>query len=663
MQYGESAFDTLYLLFVLVAGIIILIKKRDAVGRFMGFASIVLALGDACHLVPRVLSYWLPYDLTFYVGYGKLATSVTMTIFYLLLYFLYKSLYKIEKKSIPGTDFVVIMLTVLRIGICALPDNNWLGVPQSPILSVLWASFRNIPFLLLGIVIVVLYCGKRKEDEHLKPLWILVIFSFLFYLPVAIMTPFYPILGMLMIPKTICYILMVVLFLKKASSGPESGVEGTDGIGEGGLYNASPIKEFSYSFNNSIGGSNYTYTLKNENGAAIFVIDSMEHRDYKDLAKPVDQEFVKKIHDLYRDFDVRKWDGFSKSDRFVLDGSGFNLRIVFDDARTVSASGTNCFPPGYSEFEKKLEEIVTPVKNEIFERERLKIIEKGLTGKITSILANFIQSGTSGSDSYKIMINSKVEKENVDVTIKSASGEFFPQGDHRFYCHIDDNKLGFEVVEEMIKKHELIKWYDYDKAAADYNNREWFQVSIQYEDGAINAVGTEYPEHYAEFRKDFIEYVKALVNGTLVIPEKPVIAETPATPEAPASIKASATGETTASVEASTTPETSASTESNAASAETEKTENAAATVIKTAATATAADITSATETTAENAANSTVAATPAATPATEAPAEATDTPVATSATEASTTTPDATNTATTGIWDEVDSDKKVDNP
>ena len=48
----------------------------------------------------------------------------------------------------------------------------------------------------------------------------------------------------------------------------------------------------------------------------------------------------------------------------MLDGEGFSLSVVFEDGGVIDASGSNCFPRGYSEkasairdfFEKLMEE-------------------------------------------------------------------------------------------------------------------------------------------------------------------------------------------------------------------------------------------------------------------------------------------------------------------
>ena len=55
---------------------------------------------------------------------------------------------------------------------------------------------------------------------------------------------------------------------------------------------------------------------------------------------------------------VRSWDGFSKSDPDVLDGSSFSLEIVLADGKTMHAHGCNAYPKNYREFEKMLNEAV-----------------------------------------------------------------------------------------------------------------------------------------------------------------------------------------------------------------------------------------------------------------------------------------------------------------
>ena len=210
MKYGESTFDILYLLFAIVSGMLILQKATNNTGRTMGFATLVLGCGDAFHLVPRVLNYFLPGDFTAALGIGKLVTSITMTVFYVLMYAVWRQVFRVRGKSALGTWILV--LAAVRIALCLLPQNGWLTNES----SVLWGVIRNIPFVILGGIIVGLFYKKRREVPALKNTWLLVTLSFLFYIPVAVAASLVPMLGMLMLPKTVCYILLIVSFCRYA---------------------------------------------------------------------------------------------------------------------------------------------------------------------------------------------------------------------------------------------------------------------------------------------------------------------------------------------------------------------------------------------------------------------------------------------------------------
>lgn len=212
MKYGESTFDIIYLIFAIVSGIIILCKRHDKIGKLMGFATLILGCGDAFHLVPRVLNYFIDADFTAWLGIGKLVTSITMTLFYVLMYWLWVNVY--EKPKSKGMSIAVYVLATVRVILCALPQNKWLENDS----SVLWGIIRNIPFIILGAIIVYLFFKNRKEINTFKFVWLLVTLSFLFYIPVAVAAPLLPILGMLMLPKTVCYMILIAVFLKYSKS-------------------------------------------------------------------------------------------------------------------------------------------------------------------------------------------------------------------------------------------------------------------------------------------------------------------------------------------------------------------------------------------------------------------------------------------------------------
>ena len=213
MKYGESAFDILYLLIAFAAAVFLLRRRQDRGVWLMGWAVLILGAGDAFHLVPRVLNYFLPGDFTAALGVGKLVTSITMTLFYVLMYVIFRQVYRVREKTALGR--ILLLLTAARVVLCLLPQNAWLTNQG----SVLWGVIRNIPFVLMGGIIAALYFQKRREVSELKSTWLLVTLSFLFYIPVAVAASLVPMLGMLMLPKTVCYILLIFSFCRYARRG------------------------------------------------------------------------------------------------------------------------------------------------------------------------------------------------------------------------------------------------------------------------------------------------------------------------------------------------------------------------------------------------------------------------------------------------------------
>ncbi|MEN6637296.1 MAG: hypothetical protein ABFC56_15700 [Clostridiaceae bacterium] len=209
---AESIFDALYLTFAIVIGLYLITKgQKGSLVRSFGVMALVLGGGDAFHLVPRAISLWttgLEANAAT-LGIGKLITSITMTIFYLILYYIWRERYQITgRKPLTITMWV---LTVARIALCAFPQNQWLSYQQ----PLLWGILRNIPFAIMGILLIVLFAqeAKRANDKVFRFMWLAITLSFAFYLPVVLFAERIPMIGMLMIPKTLAYVWVVVMGL------------------------------------------------------------------------------------------------------------------------------------------------------------------------------------------------------------------------------------------------------------------------------------------------------------------------------------------------------------------------------------------------------------------------------------------------------------------
>lgn len=215
----ESAFDIFYLLFVTGMGLYLIFKsKPGSNSRLFGYMAVVLGVGDAFHLVPRIMA--LNTDQGFEVfkrqlGMGKAITSITMTVFYIILYYIWKKRY--GKNQIKKLDFTIWGLALIRIVIGLMPQNQWLA--SSPPLN--WGIYRNIPFGLMGILLIILFYqeARRKDDQVFKNMWLAISLSFAFYLPVVLWGDLNPAIGLLMIPKTMAYVWVVLMGYRDFKSG------------------------------------------------------------------------------------------------------------------------------------------------------------------------------------------------------------------------------------------------------------------------------------------------------------------------------------------------------------------------------------------------------------------------------------------------------------
>lgn len=206
----ETLFDSIYLTGVMILGLL-MIKKSNGNKQYLlfGIMAIVLGLGDSFHLVPRALALCTTglQDYTFALGIGKFITSITMTIFYIILYYVWRLRYQIQGKN--NITITVYVLAIIRIALCLFPQNAWTSAAS----SLSWGIYRNIPFTIMGFIIIYLFYNSAKEnhDKDFQYMWLTIVISFGFYLPVVLFADIVSMIGMLMIPKTCAYIWTVYI--------------------------------------------------------------------------------------------------------------------------------------------------------------------------------------------------------------------------------------------------------------------------------------------------------------------------------------------------------------------------------------------------------------------------------------------------------------------
>ena len=179
----ETLIDAVYLISVITIGLTMIAKSNGNKQYWLfGIMAVVLGAGDSFHLVPRAVALCTTGLDHFTTAQTNGQTGITITVY---------------------------LLSALRIILCLFPQNGWLSANA----SFSWGIYRNIPFALLGLLIIVLFYKSAKEhsDSEFKYMWLTIVLSFGFYIPVVLLADTIPMLGMLMIPKTCAYVWTVLI--------------------------------------------------------------------------------------------------------------------------------------------------------------------------------------------------------------------------------------------------------------------------------------------------------------------------------------------------------------------------------------------------------------------------------------------------------------------
>ena len=209
----EAIFDACYLTFDLIAGILFFVfSKGNALFILYGILTLTLCGGDAFHLVPRIIRVGRGSSekINRQLGIGLQVSSITMTVFYIILLYIWKLTFP-EISAPVAIEAIIWIFAVIRIVVCFLPQNNWCGEEGNLKLSII----RNAVFAVTGIGVIILYAiSGNANGYHMTRMVAAIIISFGCYLPVTLFSKKMPKIGLLMIPKTCAYIWVIVMGLQ-----------------------------------------------------------------------------------------------------------------------------------------------------------------------------------------------------------------------------------------------------------------------------------------------------------------------------------------------------------------------------------------------------------------------------------------------------------------
>ena len=205
----EAIFDAGYLIFDLIAGILFFVfSKGNPLFILYGVLTLTLCGGDAFHLVPRIIRavHGSSEKIKRQLGIGLQVSSITMTVFYIILLYVWKLTF--PELNAPATVEAMIWISaIIRIVVCFLPQNNWCTDDGNMKLSIL----RNAVFAVTGIGVIILYAiSGNANGYHMTRMVAAIIISFGCYLPVTLFSKTKPKVGLLMIPKTCAYMWIFV---------------------------------------------------------------------------------------------------------------------------------------------------------------------------------------------------------------------------------------------------------------------------------------------------------------------------------------------------------------------------------------------------------------------------------------------------------------------
>jgi hypothetical protein len=152
--------------------------------KVFGNLSYCLGIADAIYLIPRlyaILTTGIEDNLKV-IGWGRLGYSITITLFFIVLYNAYNI--RFHKKRNKRLDYTIYILSFIRIFICLLPGNDWFELNTSKT----YAIIRLIPLGLMGLLLIMVTFlhGRKFNDKKYKIVPVGIFFSILFLEPIAL---------------------------------------------------------------------------------------------------------------------------------------------------------------------------------------------------------------------------------------------------------------------------------------------------------------------------------------------------------------------------------------------------------------------------------------------------------------------------------------------
>ncbi len=252
-NYGSVIFNLIYLAIIWLIIIIVTVQnmknEKTSEWNFAYWSFFLLGFGDLFHLLSRTFvffdslnypggqaAYYSLPSTIFWIGFGMMATGITVQFFYVGMYYYWRVAEKRKRIKINNftddeaersfllIDLLVISTSIVRVVLIFYPQNQY-GHPSEDLN--IFRIITNIPLYVIGILVIYLFL-KRSSDSIVdlpgfsavdknvakqSAVWIIV--SYVCYSLTIFLSWWNPLFGLAMIPKTIAYLVVLFIFFKQ----------------------------------------------------------------------------------------------------------------------------------------------------------------------------------------------------------------------------------------------------------------------------------------------------------------------------------------------------------------------------------------------------------------------------------------------------------------
>ncbi len=203
----EIGFDVLYLIAIWTLSLLMLSRRNNLppgvskAPMLLAWGFFLLSLGDSGHVGFRVLAYALGglEKHPALIAWGSMTTKITLALLYILILEAWR-----ERNERPrGIVYALLMgAGILRLALLVAQ------IVQGNVTQDEMSVTGNVLLIIQGIgaAILILVDGIKKGDRVFTNLSAMIFTSYLFYIPVPLFVERVPMIGMLMIPKTLAYV-------------------------------------------------------------------------------------------------------------------------------------------------------------------------------------------------------------------------------------------------------------------------------------------------------------------------------------------------------------------------------------------------------------------------------------------------------------------------